>query len=149
METEATPVINRKPGRRESGQAMAEYALILALVAIVSVVILALLGRGTKGVFSKITCTFDSSASICGCTNEQLTASSGFPNGCSGTTLVVTVSSSCSGTRLTVNGNTATSPGSFTWNNAPVCASPPGATTFTVTSTQPDGTIKNYTASRP
>lgn len=144
--SQTTPVKLRSA---EKGQGLAEYALILALVAIVCVAVLAVLGRGTKGVFAKVTCTLNSTAAICGCTNETLTVTSAAPNGCVGTTLTVTVASTCSGTRLTVNTTTATTPASITWNNAPVCQTPPAATSFTVTSTQPDGTIKSYNASRP
>ena len=44
----------RKGGRRQSGQGLVEYALILILVAIVVIVILALLGGTLKDVFSNI-----------------------------------------------------------------------------------------------
>lgn len=39
---------------REEGQAMVEYALLLFLVAIVSIAVLSLLGRSVSSVFSEI-----------------------------------------------------------------------------------------------
>jgi Flp pilus assembly pilin Flp len=133
--------------RLQRGQGLAEYSLILSLVALVCISILAVLGRGTKSTIQKVTCAVGSTDPQCSCVNEKLTVSSTFPNGCSGTSLVVTVTSSCTGTVLQVNGVNATTPGSFTWASAPVCTG--GATTFAVKSTQPDGTVKNYSASRP
>jgi pilus assembly protein Flp/PilA len=40
--------------KREEGQALVEYALLLALIAIVSIGILTTLGQGVSGIFSKI-----------------------------------------------------------------------------------------------
>jgi len=40
--------------RREEGQAMVEYALILALVSVVAVVVLASIGTGITGIFTTI-----------------------------------------------------------------------------------------------
>jgi pilus assembly protein Flp/PilA len=40
--------------KRESGQGLAEYGLILVLIAVVVVVILAVLGEQTSEMFSKI-----------------------------------------------------------------------------------------------
>jgi len=139
------PVIRQKQLNR--GQGLAEYSLIIALVAVVCVAILAVLGRGTKSTIQKVTCTVGSTDPQCSCVNEKLSVTSTFTNGCSGTTLIVTVNSTCTGTTLTVNGVNQTNPGSFSWSNAPVCTG--GATTFAVKSTQPDGTVKNYAASRP
>jgi len=136
-----------KGKRLNQGQGLAEYSLIIALVAVVCVVILAALGRGTKSTIQKVTCTVGSTDPQCSCVNEKLSVSSTFPNGCSGTTLVVTINSTCSGTTLTVNGVNQANPGSFSWANAPVCTG--GATTVTVKSTQPDGTVKNYAATPP
>jgi pilus assembly protein Flp/PilA len=39
---------------REEGQALVEYALLLALIAVVSIGILTTLGQGVSGIFSKI-----------------------------------------------------------------------------------------------
>ena len=44
----------RKGARRQSGQGLVEYALILVLVAIVLIVFLGLLGGTLKDVFSNI-----------------------------------------------------------------------------------------------
>ena len=40
--------------REEEGQALVEYALLLALIAIVSIGILTLLGQNVSSIFSKI-----------------------------------------------------------------------------------------------
>lgn len=133
--------------RLERGQGLVEYSLILTFVALVCIGILAVLGRSTRSSIQKVNCAVGSTDPQCSCVNEKLSVSSTFPNGCSGTSLVVTVTSSCTGTTLTVNGVNKTTPGSFTWASAPVCTG--GATTFAVQSTQPDGTVKNYSASRP
>lgn len=140
---------NQMPSIRrfERGQGLVEYSLILTFVALVCISILVVLGRSTRSSIQKVNCAIDSTAAQCSCLNETLNVSSTFPNGCSGTSLVVTVTSSCSGTTLTVNGVNKSTPGSFTWASAPVCTG--AATTFTVKSTQPDGTVKNYSASRP
>jgi pilus assembly protein Flp/PilA len=45
------------------GQGLVEYALILALIAIVTIGILTQLGGTTSQVFSKVSCTLDSGAS--------------------------------------------------------------------------------------
>jgi pilus assembly protein Flp/PilA len=39
---------------REEGQALVEYALILALIAVVSIVILSALGVSVSGIFNKV-----------------------------------------------------------------------------------------------
>ena len=39
---------------REEGQALVEYALLLALIAVVSIAILTTLGHGVSHIFSKI-----------------------------------------------------------------------------------------------
>lgn len=39
---------------REEGQALVEYALLLALIAVVSIVVLTQLGHGVSHIFSKI-----------------------------------------------------------------------------------------------
>jgi pilus assembly protein Flp/PilA len=39
---------------REEGQALVEYALLLALIAVVSIGILTTLGQGVSGIFSQI-----------------------------------------------------------------------------------------------
>lgn len=140
-----TKGLNKKHNELERGQGLAEYSLIIALVAVVCVSILAILGRGTKTTFQKVTCSINSTDPQCSCTNEKLSVSSTFTNGCSGTTLMVNVGSTCTGTTLTVNGVNSAAPASFTWANAPVCTG--GATSFTVKSTQPDGTVKTYSAS--
>ena len=44
----------RERMRREEGQALVEYALILALVSIVSIVVLQSLGLDIKGVFQRV-----------------------------------------------------------------------------------------------
>ncbi len=139
--------VNNNHKRLQRGQGLAEYSLILSLVALVCISILVVLGRTTKSTIQKVNCAVGSTDPQCSCVNEKLTVTSTFANGCSGSNLVVTVSSSCSGTVLQVNGVNATTPGSFTWNSAPVCTG--GATIFAVKSTQPDGTVKNYSASRP
>jgi pilus assembly protein Flp/PilA len=41
-------------GKREEGQALVEYALLLALIAVVSIGILTLLGQSVSDIFSKI-----------------------------------------------------------------------------------------------
>lgn len=145
METIHQPTIKRK--RLNQGQGLAEYSLIIALVSVVCVAILVILGRGTKSTIQKVTCTVGSTDPQCSCVNEKLSVTSTFTNGCSGTTLIVTAGSTCTGTTLTVNGVNQTAPASFSWSSAPVCTG--GATTFAVKSTQPDGTVKNYSASRP
>jgi len=40
--------------RREEGQAMVEYALILALVSVAAIAILSTLGKSVSSIFSKI-----------------------------------------------------------------------------------------------
>jgi pilus assembly protein Flp/PilA len=47
-------------GRDESGQGLAEYALILALIAIVAIVALAFLGGSIQSALSMIGATIDS-----------------------------------------------------------------------------------------
>ena len=140
-----------KGKRLQKGQGLAEYSLIIALVAVVCVSILVVLGRGTKSTIYKVTCAVGSTNPQCSCINEKLTVTSTWANpltGCNGSSLIVTVSSSCTGTSLKVGSlAAATTPASITWPSAPVCTG--GATTFTVQSTQPDGTIKSYAASRP
>jgi pilus assembly protein Flp/PilA len=44
----------RERFRREEGQALVEYALILALVSIVSILVLQALGLDIKGVFQRV-----------------------------------------------------------------------------------------------
>ena len=44
----------RERMRREEGQALVEYALILALVSIVSILVLLALGLDIKGVFQRV-----------------------------------------------------------------------------------------------
>ena len=46
--------------RREKGQGLVEYALVLVLVAVVVIAILTLLGPQIGNVFSRITCGLDS-----------------------------------------------------------------------------------------
>ncbi|MCA0457305.1 MAG: hypothetical protein LCI00_25260 [Chloroflexi bacterium] len=133
--------------RYQRGQGLAEYSLIITFVALVCISILVVLGRTTRSSIQKVNCAVGSTDPQCSCVNEKLSVTSTFANGCSGNNLVVTVTSSCTGTVLRVNGVNATTPGSFTWNNAPVCTG--GATSFAVQSTQPDGTVKSYNASRP
>ncbi len=149
MEITNNSTDNRK--RLQKGQGLAEYSLIIALVAVVCVTILIMLGKGTKSTIYKVTCAVGSTDSQCKCINEKLTVTSTWANtlpGCNVNNLVVTVTSSCTGSSLKVGGlAAATTPASITWTNAPVCMG--GATTFTVQSTQPDGTVKSYQASRP
>ncbi len=146
METTKTPAVNQK--RLQKGQGLVEYSLILSFVALVCMSILIVLGRTTKTSIQKVNCAVGSTDPQCSCVNEKLTVTSTFTNGCNASNgLVVTVTSSCTGSVLRVNGVNATTPGSFTWANAPVCTG--GATTFAVQSTQPDGTVKTYNASRP
>jgi hypothetical protein len=145
METTQQPVIRRN--RMNQGQGLAEYSLIISLVALVCLSILAVLGRGTKNTIYKVTCAAGSTDSQCGCINEKLSVTSTFPNGCSGTSLLVTVTSSCSGTTLTVGGTNYSNPAAVNWTPSPNC--PTGATSFALKSTQPNGTVNNYTASRP
>lgn len=145
--------MNGKQRRLEQGQGLVEYSLLITFVALVCITALVLLGRTTKTSFQKVNCALGSNAALaqCSCVNEQITVTSSYANGCTGggtnPNLVVTVTSSCTGSQLRVNGTNATTPGSFTWNNAPVCTG--GATSFVVQSTQPDGTVKSYNASRP
>ena len=44
------------PGRRERGQAMVEYAIILVLIAVVVIVILLTMGNQVHNVFSNVAC---------------------------------------------------------------------------------------------
>jgi pilus assembly protein Flp/PilA len=44
----------RRPARRQEGQGMVEYALILVLVSIVAIVTLILMGGTIKNVFSNV-----------------------------------------------------------------------------------------------
>jgi len=53
----------RKPFRREEGQGLVEYALILVLVALVVIAALLLLGNRLTGVFDNINSTLGSVAS--------------------------------------------------------------------------------------
>ena len=133
----------------QRGQGLAEYSLIIALVGLACVIILAVLGRGTKNTIYKVTCAAGSTDSQCSCINEKLTVTSTFANGCSGTTLIVTVNSSCSVSAITVNGSSGASPYSVSWSNAPVCTG--GATTFNVQTYQssPYNTSNSYSVSRP
>ena len=140
-----------KRNRLNQGQGLAEYSLILSLVALVCVAILVVLGRSTKNTIYKVTCATSSTDPQCSCINEKLTVTSTYPNGCFGTspnaTLSVKVTSSCASTSLTVGPNTYANPANVTWSPAPVCNG--GATTFAVKSSQSGGTINNYNASRP
>jgi len=144
MEITQQPVNRRK--HLNKGQGLAEYSLIIALVAVVCVTIIIVLGKGTKTAFQKVNCSIPGSTDPqCGCLNEKLTVT----GACVGNNLGVTVTSSCTGASLTVNGNTATTPGNFTWNPAPVCTG--GATSFTVQSSLPSpyNTSKSYSVSKP
>ena len=145
METTQQALTKQK--RLNQGQGLVEYGLIIALVAVICVSILVVLGRSTKTAIQKVTCTVGSNDPQCSCADEKLSATSAFPNGCSGTTLMITIDSTCPGSVLTVNNTSQTNPGSFSWSNAPVCTG--DATTFIVKSTHLDGTVKNYEASRP
>ena len=142
MENTQQPVVRRK---RNQGQGLAEYSLILALVAVVCVSIIAVLGRGTKNTIYKVVCATGSKDPQCGCINEKLSV----VGACISTTLSVTVSSSCSGASLTVNGSSGTTPYSVTWSSAPVCTG--GATSFNVQSSQPApyNTSSSYSVSKP
>jgi Flp pilus assembly pilin Flp len=145
IETIQQPVIRRT--RLNQGQGLVEYSLIIVLVAVICVSILVVLGRGTKSAIQKVTCTVGSNDPQCSCTNEKLSATSEFPNGCSGTTLIITVDSTCPSAVLSVNSVSQNNPGNFSWPNSPVCTG--DAMTFVVQSTHPDGSVKNYEASRP
>jgi hypothetical protein len=133
----------------QRGQGLAEYSLIIALVGLACVFILVLLGRGTKNTIYKVTCAAGSTDPQCGCINEKLTVTSSFANGCSGTTLVVTVKSTCSVSAITVNGSSGVTPYSVSWSNAPACTG--GSTNFNVQTYQssPYNTSNSYTVSRP
>ena len=144
METTQQPIIRRK--RLNQGQGLAEYSLIISLVALACVGALVVLGRTTKSTIYKVTCAAGSKDAQCSCINEKLTVTSTYTGGCSASALLVTVTSTCSGTTLNVGGTNYTNPAAVNWNPSPNC--PSGATTFAITSTQPDGTVKNYTASR-
>ncbi|MBA3870801.1 MAG: hypothetical protein H0X30_16800 [Anaerolineae bacterium] len=150
MENTQQPVVRRK---RNQGQGLAEYSLILALVAVVCVSIIAVLGRGTKSTIYKVVCATGSKDPQCGCINEKLTV----VGACVSTTLTATVTSSCTaaaaggalGASLTVNGSSGQTPLSVTWSNAPVCTG--GATSFNVQSSQPSpyNTSSSYSVSKP
>ena len=129
------------------GQGLAEYSLIVSLVALICVCVLIVIGRATNSAIQKVTCTVGSTDPQCSCENEKLTVSSAFPNGCSGTTLIVTVESNCPSAIVSVNGVSQNNPGNFSWSDAPVCTG--GATSFVVTSTLPNGTVKSFAASHP
>lgn len=132
-----------KQRQLQSGQGLVEYSLLITFVALVCVSILVVLGRTTHSSIQKVNCAVGSTDPQCNCINEKLTVT----GACTGNNLAVTISSTCSGTTLRVNGTNKTTPGSFTWNSAPVCTG--GATSFVVQSTQPDGTVKSYNASKP
>jgi pilus assembly protein Flp/PilA len=51
---DASPAIRRPASRRERGQGMVEYALILVLIAVVVIVILTVVGGQVNNVFSNI-----------------------------------------------------------------------------------------------
>jgi hypothetical protein len=139
------PIIRWK--HLNQGQGLAEYSLIISLVALICVCVLVVIGRTTTSAIQKVTCAIGSTDPQCSCENEKLTVSSAFPNGCSGTTLIVSVESNCPSAIVSVNGVSQNNPGNFSWSNAPVCTG--GATSFVVTSTLPNGTVKNYAASHP
>jgi len=149
MNTEATTISSNKRQRLQRGQGLAEYSLIIALVGLVCVSILVVLGRGTKSTIHKVTCVAGSTDPQCACVNEKITVTSTFANGCSGTTLIVTVKSTCSVSAITVNGSSGVSPFSVSWSNAPACTG--AATTFNVQTYQssPYNTSNSYTVSRP
>ena len=149
MNEKVTKITSDKSKSLQSGQGLAEYSLIIALVGLVCVTILVALGQGTKNTIHRVACVAGSTNSQCSCINEKLTVTSTFANGCSGTTLIVTVSSSCSVSTLTVNGSSGATPYSVSWANAPVCTG--GASAFTVQSSQaaPYNTSKSYSVSRP
>jgi pilus assembly protein Flp/PilA len=56
----------KKVLKREKGQGLVEYALILVLIAIVVIAILALLGPSVGGVYSNIVCALENDGSISG-----------------------------------------------------------------------------------
>ncbi len=149
MNTEVTNHSADRHKRLQRGQGLAEYSLIIALVGLVCVSALVILGRGTKNTIYKVTCAAGSTDPQCSCINEKITVTSTFPNGCSGTTLVVTVKSTCAVSAITVNGSSGVSPYSVSWSNAPVCTG--GATTFNVQTYQssPYNTSNSYNVSRP
>ena len=136
-----------KQRRLQQGQGLVEYSLLITFVALVCVSILVMLGRTTHSSIQKVNCAVGSTDPQCGCINEKLTVAGACTGGGANPNLAVTISSTCSGTTLRVNGTNRTTPGSFTWNSAPVCTG--GATSFVVQSTQPDGTVKSYNASKP
>jgi pilus assembly protein Flp/PilA len=52
-----------RPRRREAGQGLVEYALILVLVALVVIVILSVLGTAIQEPYNQILCTFQAGSS--------------------------------------------------------------------------------------
>lgn len=58
--------------RRQSGQGLVEYALILVLVAVVSIIILAALGPSVGNIFSSVRCSLNSSGGGCSTGNGSL-----------------------------------------------------------------------------
>ena len=54
--THAAILVIRRGGRKEEGQGLVEYALILVLVAVVTIVILSLLGGGVGRTFERLSC---------------------------------------------------------------------------------------------
>ena len=143
METTQQPIIRRK--RLNQGQGLAEYSLIISLVALMCVGALVILGRSTKSTIYKVTCAAGSKDAQCSCINEKITAA----GSCLGSILTVSVTTSCTGSSITVTSGAGsvigTTTAAGTISSSPAC--PIGSGSFAIKSQQPDGTVKNYTAS--
>lgn len=126
----------RADKRRQRGQGLVEYALILVLVAVVVILILPVLGNAIAGIYANIICELDSNncpSSTSGCATEDID----FVASCSGADLVMSATSSCAGATIRLDPRSPILDG---------CGSHP---LVTITSTHPDGTVKSYTAPVP
>jgi pilus assembly protein Flp/PilA len=129
------------PKEDENGQGLAEYALILSLVAVVCVLSLAALGGGIGKTFTRVTCAVNSKAPGCSCINEQITVT----GSCIGTTLVANIKTSCAGSQMDITGyGGVPASGNISWSSAPICTG--GATTMQLYSLHPDGSYASYNA---
>lgn len=160
---------NRQGDDKQSGQGLVEYALILSLVAMASIIVLSVLGNAISDIFETVSCELAreencTAGGVCG--NEEVGSSAVL---CfdSGTRLTGFFSSDCSGTRVnlqnygelarvdgyTINGLQVYSTDFGSGYDLSPCSGVPNGNyangTFTFTSLHPDGGYTTVTYTYP
>jgi pilus assembly protein Flp/PilA len=131
--------------RRKRGQGLVEYALILVLVAVVVIVILAVLGPVISNVYREVVCTLnqgecpeDGGGS---CTSEEVH----FSSHCSGSSLVMSATTSCSGATLSMSPiPLGTVSNGCNASGTAISSSVSSQAPFTITSHHSDGSTETY-----